>query len=949
MQSLKTAEALAPTGMVPAIPDGVRKVLRFWEIPFLGALAWLMLTVRMIPYDKLVRDGRAYYIGTDPFYHFREVLGGVRAWPRIPRYDPFTHYPYGTGTGQFGSLFDWLASTYIVMTRGRDASEQYVHEVVAAYPAVLGALLIIPFYFLAKRLLGTPGAVVASLTLAVLPGEFLIRSIAGYSDHHIAEAMFAVVALLGFAAAVDKTRGLVVSSQWNARDNLRIAGWGALAGAALWLDYLMWPPALLFAAIITLWLVIVILLENGRGGDARAMTVAASVGFVVSAILILPFVESTALGEFNNYGILHIVTGIAAAAVLLATDYASRRGDDRPRAAWTTFGGLAGLAVAGMLFLSMFMPGTWASIRWGLSWITGLGVPRTTLTISEARPADFFCAQDTGEASCLGNDFGIIAPVAFLVMLALIVFAVWKRRPSDILLAIWSIIIFRATDTQIRFSYYLAINMALLIGWLGARLVESIGGGAGTATPEEPDAAAPARPTKGRRVKSTARSAAPRDRWPWRGASAAVVLLLVLPGNVFATDRTIPGWEIAERGFSGPDSDVLMWTEALEWMRANTPDAGVDLGLVVPPPARGTLYEQAPESYGVLSWWDYGHWMEVIARRAPVANPFQQAAPFASCYLMERDPARAEAMLRMWSTDAWRRDGNVPCDDVPVPSLDDTPLPDENRIRYVMIDDEMAGGKFGAITVWAQCTECLHVNRSLPDRQFTSRDQYYHALFQYWKEFRQTDGTVRVAPWSGEAYHDTMLSRLYFEDANTLHNYRLVYETPYGVQMGWVAGFDEEGLFSHNQNDFLSGRTTWSPAEWSFRSGDVMYPTGDGRVIYDAARVASVKTYERVKGADLVGTGAAPGAEVSVVVPLRSDTTQREFSWRATVTAAEDGSFRVQVPYATGSYLSPDAGGTNLAVRATGDAMVTSGGATTVVAIPDAAVLEGQQVTIALG
>lgn len=936
-----------------AVPPALRKVLRFWEIPFLALLAWMMFRVRMLPYDKLVVEGRAYYIGTDPFYHFREILGGVRAWPSMPRYDIYTFYPFGTPTGQFGSLFDRVASTYIFLTGGRDATEEYVHEVVAAYPAVLGALLIVPFYFLAKRMLGTPGGIVAAITLSLLPGEFLIRSVAGYSDHHIAEALMATVAILGVYVAVERGHAHRAEiSEWaNVRKYWRVLAWGAVGGLALAAEFYTWPPAILFLAILTIWLTIVMLLENARGESARGHAVAGATAFVVAGVLLAPAIETTYLGEFNTYSLLHVLSLFAAAAWLLALDFAVERlAASRGRVRATTLVASVVGGVALMVFLAIFIvplgvfaaagigPSIIGSFRWGLSWVTGIGVPRTTLTISEARPADFFCARDTGAASCLGNDFGIVAPIAFLLLLALIVFAIWKRRPSDILLALWSIVIFRATDTQIRFSYYLALNMALLIGWLGARLAEA------AVLALAPTRTVVTKKGAGKGRRTVTRAVGESDNMPARLGAAALALLIVLPGNVLATDSSRPGWEVAERGFSGPDGDLYYWTIALEWMRQNTPDAGVDLGAIVEAPAPGQHVTQSPESYGVLSWWDYGHWMEVIARRAPVANPFQQAAPFASCFFTERDPERAEAMLRTWSARAYLRDPSQACGDYPVADIADVPLRDENPVRYLMIDDEMAAGKFGAITVWAQCTDCLAFNRSDAPRRATTQDDYNHALFKFWRSFQKQDGGRIELPWNGEPYRETMLSRLYFDDASGLPNYRLVYETPVGVRMGWVAEESDAGILVHNQNDILSGREQFDPAQWEFRSGEAAFRTADNRWLYDAAHVASVKTYERVKGAQLVGV-AAPGASVEVSIDLVSDTTGRTFTWSSGTFADATGAFRIVVPYATTGYLSVAEGGTNLAVRAKAAAALTSGGRGIVVDVPDAAVLRGEEIT----
>jgi len=59
-------------------------------------------------------------------------------------------------------------------------------------------------------------------------------------------------------------------------------------------------------------------------------------------------------------------------------------------------------------------------------------------------------------------------------------------------------------------------------------------------------------------------------------------------------------------------------------MRHNTPYPRLDYyGNYQIPPA-GERFQYPDSAYGVMSWWDYGHWIEVIGRRIPNANPFQQ-------------------------------------------------------------------------------------------------------------------------------------------------------------------------------------------------------------------------------------------------------------------------------------------------------------------------------------
>lgn len=878
-----------------------------WEVPFLAALGAFMFWVRMLPYKALVGSGRAYFIGTDPFYHFRETLGAVRAFPRVPRFDPWTNYPFGTTTGQFGSLFDLLAAAYVVVMAGRDASEQYVGEVLGAYPAVLGALLIVPFYYLAKRLLGIPGAIVATITIALLPGEFLIRSIAAYSDHHVMEALLALVSILGVYVAATRAQA--------ARDRLveprgfvDVRGplpWALLGGVGLALYFYAWPPAILFLAILTVWLTVVILIEDGAGGDARGYAYGGAVSFAVAGLLMVPAIETTVLGEFNTYGILHPIASLLAALWLVGVHFAARWTKGRGWSPWVVPGIVVAGALASYLVVVLFLSQLYSSVLWGLSWITGFGVQRTMTTIAEAREASFFCSTDTSEYSCLASDFGAAAPLSVLILVGLFVHVLWKRRPSDILLLIWSLVVFRATSTQIRFSYYLALNVALLIGWLAARVAEWTGLEAALTGATATAPAKPARGRKTRRVEARTRSAT----W-WQVAAVAAVLILVMPGNVFATDNARPAWKSAR--ITAPDNDLVLWMDGLDWMRTHTPDAGVDLAAIVEAPPYGTIFDYPPQTYGVLTWWDYGHWIETIAQRPPVANPFQQAAPFAALYFTERDPAAAERMLD-------ERVGN------------------EGPIRYVFIDDAIATGKFGAITVWA-------------NSQNASRAQWAGGEYVEQRQYTSPGGGARPLYTWGPEYRESMMGRLYDDDGNGLSNYRLVWEHPSYTGIGNVA--NTEGGVQCLHDAVPSGGCYVifdTNLIQSYQPGTVL-DIGDGRIAYDLSAVSRLKLFERVEGARLVGTalpGAAVTAGVRVVVEQDDGQVARSFTHSVTTTAGPDGRFELVFPYATSGFLGPQDGGTDVAAKPQGVVIVTSPGSGNArVDVTETAVLKGEAVPV---
>jgi asparagine N-glycosylation enzyme membrane subunit Stt3 len=80
-------------------------------------------------------------------------------------------------------------------------------------------------------------------------------------------------------------------------------------------------------------------------------------------------------------------------------------------------------------------------------------------------------------------------------------------------------------------------------------------------------------------------------------------------------------------------------------MRTNTPDpfsgAPVWQGL-----HRGRSLANPVSSYGICVWWDYGYWVEAIARRVPFTNGTQVNVAETSKFFVETRPDEALAMLR---------------------------------------------------------------------------------------------------------------------------------------------------------------------------------------------------------------------------------------------------------------------------------------------------------------
>jgi dolichyl-diphosphooligosaccharide--protein glycosyltransferase len=81
-----------------------------------------------------------------------------------------------------------------------------------------------------------------------------------------------------------------------------------------------------------------------------------------------------------------------------------------------------------------------------------------------------------------------------------------------------------------------------------------------------------------------------------------------------------------------------------------------------------------------------------------------------------------------------------------------------------------------------------------------------------------------------------------------------------------------------------------------------------------------VKTFERVPGARIEGSGAPPNTEVTAQVELRAPAGNYTFTYRQYAQSNDDGEFTMVLPYSTTGYddYGPENGYTNVSVRATG-------------------------------
>ncbi|MFB6227531.1 MAG: oligosaccharyl transferase, archaeosortase A system-associated [Halobacteriales archaeon] len=894
---------------------------RFGPAAGLALVVGFMAWIRSLGRDDVFVDGSVYFTsGNDPWYHARIVHLIVDHFPATQRFDAWSYFPYGTGRHSgFGGLFDQLIALVALLVGGGSPSPELVDTTIAYAPVAFGALTAIPAYLAGKWATDRWGGLLAAIVLSLLGGQFLSRTVIGVADHQSAEAFFGTLAFAGFIYAMQTgyaekpTVADIRDRNWIVLRRPVVASF--IGGVAIASYMMTWPPGVAFVFTIGVFVLLQIVRDHLNGRPTEYLAITTATTMLPAGLLTLGYAKEYGLSA-TSFSLLQplVVFGIGGGAIVLygIAMYVRREGYARRYYPVAVGGTIAAVLVVSFLVFPQ-TAGLFESLFTRM-YSYGTATSQTAGTVGEIQPADL---DDAWQA--FGPAF-YLAAYGFAVLLARVIS---RNRPTELLLVLWSFSAVSAYFTMIRFGYYVAVNVALLsafaIWWTGSSALE------------------------------LGEIEALRDVETYQILGVALLLVLVVPGNVVAWDNSQPNWETAEF-LSGADTD---WQKELRWMQANTPDPNLTYNDLIPAPDDGD-FDYPPDAYGVMSWWDYGHWITTTAERIPNANPFQQGPRPASAYLLAQSEERANLILNALPSvkkENANDIGKMSNEELRAIIANQSEQEASEDTRYVVIDDQMAAlqgisrrssGKFGPITRWTG-----------PDlRTYTANENQSLRTVGPGGGFSTINATARL-PGVSQRYENTMLSRLYFEDAQGLHHYRLVHETEQSTIFLGLAQSRQGGYRNLGINAMLTGRI--------FRllqRQDI--------VAYDLRQESRVKTFERVEGAQLTGQVdpvrlSGPNATVLAQVNLRTESRNRTFTYRTRTTTDENGSFSVTVPYPTDNSVSPAEGGTNASVTATGNYTIqvdpitgTIGGrervfgsrASASVSVPESAIYNGSEVNV---
>lgn len=675
---------------------------------FLGIALYLRI---YLPYDRVFGGEWTKFTSIDAYYHLRLIDNLANNFPHFLAFDPYTFYPHGAPVG-WPPFFDWLISSVILIVSLGSPSQHLIDVVSAYFPAVLGAITIIPVYFIGKELFNRWVGIISAGLIALLPGEFLGRSTLGFTDHHIAETLFTTVFFLFLILAIKAARQRQLTMAHIKHRELAAIRtpliYSLLAGIFLGIYLLSWVGGLLFVLIITGYFVIQFTIDHLRNESTDYLGIVGAVSLLMALIISLPFMPQT---WFRALFLPSMLIAIMVPVVLTLISRLMQ--NKRIRPVYYPLG-LVGLGLVGLASFYIINPDLFGSM---IRMFRFFNPSITSLTINEVKPILF----PTGSFSLAGV-WGNFTTASFLSLFSigiLIYLAVKRGNAEKNLLLVWSLLVLAATLGQRRFAYYLAVNAALLTGYLSVILyfvvrfiisyfkAESTGyiswqtlelANFDKLISGFTELPARAHKKKARKKRGTYSQATMRQvsisLW------VIVIILLVFVPNIK------PAINNAKTGFSAP-SDA--WYNSLLWLKENSrdplsnPDAYYEL---YEPPPPGENYQYPESAYGVMAWWDYGHLITRVSHRIPVSNPFQQGAKSAANFFTAPDETTANQIM------------------------------DDLGVKYVVIDDKAIGVQalFPSMVTWSgkditEFFEVFYIPREVLDNwMIFYYPEYYRSL-----------------------------------------------------------------------------------------------------------------------------------------------------------------------------------------------------------------------------
>jgi dolichyl-diphosphooligosaccharide--protein glycosyltransferase len=734
----------------------------------------------------------------DSWYSMRQIEDISANYPGYAWFDPMTAYPTGKDV-DWGPLFPFLCATLCVLLGAATRPENLI---VASFISPLLFLVLIPIIWYLGKLTGEARiGWLAAIIVPIISGELLYRSFFGYLDHHLTETLLSTLFITLFLAlilTIQKERTVIYSKK-----SLILT---ISAGFAYFLGIMNIPTMVLFLGIGAIILFIHTIFVRDYRELSYLFSHLCLFWLVFSLFFLFLGINFDGL-SMHRYTIAHIFIAMVLPVLVGVFGLISYICDQKPVKYF--YGGVIGTIIAGYVALEVGLPSINDQFINYLK--TFFFFPYADSFINE---------MQMWEPVRAWYSYNIALILAFLGIIICIIQLFRSYHPVRMGILVWGLIILFATIMHIRYEYYASVVIvlfaAITLNTLYTKITEH----------ENPLS----------RSKKGIENNQNFSIWAISVVGVVIILIGVLSAQtIFIITKT----QIDQISISND------WADSLLWLSDNSPEPGI---------MYDKNYEKAnfaypEESYGILSWWDYGHWITFLSKRIPITSPFQD---------------NVSPVAKFLSTQS-EEDANTHATEV--------------GAKYVITDYATVTTKFAALPLWAYGKDSI--------------SSYQETYYQQSPESGRYDPILVLK----QPYFMSTASRLHLFDGSftsgsggtllTIDHSPLNGGIPVITSAGEISAQDAQKLAPSSQQ--LAGSIQFTkpitdvPALGHYR---LIYESPTTVASDDVRQIKEVKIFERVNGYTLPGTG-------TIELPLTTNQ-GRNYTWQQ---KSSNGSFTL--PYST--------------------------------------------------
>lgn len=757
------------------------------------------LWLRFLPMEYLVDGQVQKLIFMDTWYSMRQIEQITANYPGYAWFDPMTAFPVGKDV-DWGPLFPFLCASVCVLFGVVSRPENII---LASYiPPILFLLLIPIVWYLGKLTGDEKTGWIAAILLPVISGELLYRSFFGYLDHHITETLFSTLFLtlvISLLLSIEKIRDNRYS-----KNSILIA---ASAGIAYFLGIMNMPTMILFAVICSIIFLIhgLVIRDKER---LFCLFLHSCLFFVVFAILYVLLGLSNEGFSVSRYTIAHLFVALAIPLETGAFTVFAHICEKKP--VYFYYGAIIGSIITGYSLMAALAPAL-------ADQVTGSIKQFFFFSYAES----YINEMQMWEPVRAWYSYNIALFLAFIGLIICIIRLARSYQPALMAIGVWGIVILFATIMHLRYEYYASVVIVLFSAITLSSLYTKI------AESERPV------------IKTKENKLLKEKVFPFR-ATLIVGMLILLVGAFSAQTTALVDKQIVTITISND------WSDALVWLSDNSPDSGVDYLKIY----EGTSFSYPKDSYGILSWWDYGHWITFLAKRIPITSPFQDNVPPVAKFLSAQTEEEADYRA------------------------------EETGTKYVITDYATVTSKFAALPLWAYGNEQIPSYQQKYYQQSMSTGRLNSVMFFKQPYFAST--ATKMHLFDGSFSPGKGGSLLTISQVQTDSG-----ELPVITRIVEISA--EEAKAVPKSSDLVTGSIQFTKPITDVAA------LGHYRLIYespstvaedDTHQIKEVKIFERVNGYTLPGTG-------TIELPMTTNQ-GRNFTWKE---QSSNGTFTL--PYST--------------------------------------------------